>query len=182
MEEEVYTLVYYWNIPVKVWGTTAYFTNWGTDFQFSFKSPKGKMDTHAKVFKTMVKSFRPNLKWYNRYQQLVTMLIQRQVQSIRSMGELSRYIANTGSQIREENQKSWEGRQAIKDRLVKDFCHNIRGVEEYHDPVKGGPVELPSGYNNAWVNGLGEYIVSESPSYNPNIGSNLHWQRMNRTR
>jgi hypothetical protein len=182
MEEEIYTLVYYWNIPVKVWGTTAYFTNWGTDFQFSFKSPKGKMDTHAKVFKTMVKSFRPNLKWYNRYQQLVTMLIQRQVQSIRSMGELSRYIAKTGSQIREENLKSWEGRQATKDRLVKDFCHNIRGVEEYHDPAKGGPVELPAGYNNAWINGLGEYIVSDSPSYNPNIGSNLHWQRMNRTR
>ena len=182
MEEDIYTLVYYWNIPVKVWGVTSYFTNWGTDFQFSFKSPKGKMDAHAKVFKTMVKSFRPNLKWYNRYQQLVTMLIQRQVQSIRSIGELGSYIAKTGSQIRDENLKSWEGRQAIKDRLVKDFCHHIRGVEEYHDPVKGGPVELPAGYNNAWVNGLGEYIVSDSPSYNPNIGSNLHWQSMNRTR
>ncbi len=94
MEEEIYTLVYYWNIPVKVWGVTSYFTNWGTDFQFSFKSPKGKMDAHAKMFKTMVKSFRPNLKWYNRYQQLVTMLIQRQVRSIRSMGELGSYIVS----------------------------------------------------------------------------------------
>ena len=119
MEEEIYTLVYYWNIPVKVWDATSYFTNWGTDFQFSFKSPKGKMDAHAKMFKTMVKSFRPNLKWYNRYQQLVTMLIQRQVRSIRSMGEFG--------QIKDENLKSWEGRQAIKDRLVKDFCHHIRG-------------------------------------------------------
>jgi hypothetical protein len=61
MEEEIYTLVYYWNIPVKVWDVTSYFTNWGTDFQFSFKVPKGRMDAHAKVFKTMVKSFRPNL-------------------------------------------------------------------------------------------------------------------------
>ena len=182
IEEEIYTLVYYWNIPVKVWGATSYFTYWGTDFQFSFKVPKGKMGVHAKIFKTMVKSFKPNLKWYNRYQQLVTMLIQRQVKSIRSIGELGRYIANTGSQIRDGNLKSWEGRQAIKDRLVKDFCHNIRGVDEYHDPVKGGPVELPAGYNNAWVNNLGEYIVSDSPSYNPNIGSNLHWQPMKRTR
>ena len=97
----------------------------------------------------MVKSFKLNLEWYDRYQQLVTMLILSQVRSIRSMGELGSYIAKTGSQIREENLKSWEGRQAIKDRLVKDFCQHIRGVEEYHDPVKGGSVELPAGYNNA---------------------------------
>jgi hypothetical protein len=37
-------------------------------------------------------------------------------------------------------------------------------------------VELPSGYNHAWSNNNGEYIVSDNPNFNPNVGSNLDWQ------
>jgi len=41
-------------------------------------------------------------------------------------------------------------------------------------------VELPSGYNYAWSNNNGEYIVTDSPDLNPNVGSNLHWELMPR--
>ena len=37
---------------------------------------------------------------------------------------------------------------------------------------------IVEGYDNAWANDLGEYIVSESPSYNPNIESNQHWEQL----
>jgi hypothetical protein len=41
-------------------------------------------------------------------------------------------------------------------------------------------VELPAGYRNAWVNGLGEYVITEQEDYNPNLESNQNWQRMER--
>jgi hypothetical protein len=31
---------------------------------------------------------------------------------------------------------------------------------------------------HAWGNNLGEYVVTESPSANPNEGSYLHWERL----
>jgi hypothetical protein len=65
---------------------------------------------------------------------------------------------------------------------VDDFCRGIRGVELYQNPYEDKPVELPSGYGNAWVNRGGEYILTESPSFNPNIGSNVEWQRIERSR
>ncbi len=40
------------------------------------------------------------------------------------------------------------------------------------------PVELPMGYDRAWINERGEYIVSEDPNYDPNIGTTLHWREM----
>ena len=52
------------------------------------------------------------------------------------------------------------------------------GVERFNDPFAGKEVELPSGYGRAFANNLGEYIVTDSPSYNPNIGSNLHWEEL----
>jgi hypothetical protein len=60
-------------------------------------------------------------------------------------------------------------------RVVSD---GIRGVDRFVDPHSGNEVELPSGYGQAWANNLGEYIVTDSPSYNPNVGSNLHWEAM----
>lgn len=33
-------------------------------------------------------------------------------------------------------------------------------------------------HTQAWANNLGEYIVAESASFNPNIGSNLRWEPM----
>ena len=56
-----------------------------------------------------------------------------------------------------------------------------RGVDTYIDPGSNRAVELPSGYGNVWTNGS-EYILSDSPGYNPNVGSNVVWQEMNRKR
>ena len=91
------------------------------------------------------------------------------------MGQM---IAQAGSRMREDQQRSWEARQAANDRIARNFSDNIRGVERYTDPRAGKEVELPAGYGNAWANDLGEYIVSESQSYNPNLYSTQHWERL----
>ena len=46
--------------------------------------------------------------------------------------------------------------------------------------IKQEPVVCPL-YGHAWANNLGEYLVTDSPGYNPNIASNLHWGPMTPT-
>ncbi len=41
-------------------------------------------------------------------------------------------------------------------------------------------MELPGGYRYAWAALLGEYILTDAPHFNPNIGSTQMWERMER--
>jgi len=54
-------------------------------------------------------------------------------------------------------------------RAAAQFDQVIRGVETYVNPSTGQPVELTGGYNRAFTNALGEYILSDSQSFNPNV-------------
>lgn len=178
MEEEIYAVVEAYTYPIQSWGSYVYNTNWTVSYIFSYKAEKGKLDAAAKIFETITYSFQVNKYWYNKYVQLVEFLIRNQIQRINNIGEFSRKLAQMSNEIREDNLKSWYDRQAVNDRIAKDFSQYVRGVDEYYDPIEERPVELPSGYENAWTNANGEYIISDNPNYNPNIGSNLNWERM----
>ena len=180
VEEELYGVVEYLSMPIQ--SLYAYVTNinWTAQYLFSFKAPKGQLEPNAPLFQTMALSFRLNPLWFSKYVQLTEMLIRNQIQHIQSMGELSRYLSQTSNEISDDMMRSYNERQGVYDEISKDFSHNILGIDEYQDPVAGQPVELPSGYDNAWVNGLGEYVLSADPSFNPNVGANQNWQPMNR--
>ncbi len=178
MEEEIYAVVESYSYPVQTWTSLTYNTNWTVDYIFSYKAAKGKLEPAAKIFQTITYSFQTNKYWYNKYVQLVEYLIKAQIQQIHNVGEFSRKLAQISDEIREDNLKSWYDRQAVGDRIAEDFSQYVRGVDEYYDPIEGRPVELPAGYDNAWVNANGEYIISDNPNYNPNIGSNLNWEMM----
>lgn len=66
------------------------------------------------------------------------------------------------------------------DKGSEQFSDNTLGIDRYFDPYVGREVQLPSGYNHAWSNNNGEYIVSDNPNFNPNVGSNLHWEALER--
>jgi len=153
---------------------------WGSERTYSFKAEKGKLDEKAKLFQTMAASFRPNLQWFNKYVQLVDVLVKAQLQQTRQVGELSRYIARTSEEISDIRRQAYENRQASQDRISANFSQYIRGVDEYRSPGENRTVELPSGFKQAWSNPLGEYIVSDDANFNPNIGSNSHWERLER--
>jgi len=180
IEEVIYTVVESFTFPIQTMYGTVANTNWIGDYIFSFKSEKGKLDASSKIFQTMVNSFQLNPQWFSKYSQLTEYLIRNQIQQIQTIGQISRIISQTSDEISDMIMKTYEDRQAAYDRISTDFSQMIRGVEEYYDPVDQKPIELPSGYNRAWTNGLGEYILSDDYSFNPNIGSNQNWQSMER--
>ena len=180
MEEEMYAVVsqFVTYLPGS-YPSSGYFINyWYIDYIFSFKAGFKKLDPNSKIFQTMIYSFKVNPKWFAKVVNTKEKMIQMIIQGIKTIGRIGSMIASSSSELREDQLADWERRQQANDRIIQNFSDNIRGVERYNDPFSGKEVELPSGYGHAWANNLGEYIITESPSFNPNIGSNLNWQEI----
>jgi hypothetical protein len=180
MEEEMYAVVSQFVTPLPAsYMTPSYFIDyWYVDYIFSFKAEKGKLDSNAKIFQTMIFSYKINPQWFAKVLNTKEQMVQMIMRGIKAIGRIGDIIAHAGSEMRADQQSDWERRQQANDRIVQNFCDNIRGVERYNDPFSGKEVELPSGYGHAWANNLGDYIITDSPSYNPNIGSNLSWRQI----
>ena len=180
MEESIYAVVESFTYPIQTMYGTVSNMNWMGEYLFSFKAEKGKLDASSKVFQTMVNSFRLNPQWFNKYSQLTEYLIRNQIKQIQRIGEVSRIVSQTSNEISDMIMDSYQNRQTVYDKISTNFSQAIRGVDEYYDPVAEKPVELPLGYDRAWTNSLGEYIMSDDYGFDPNAGSNLNWQQMQR--
>jgi len=182
MEEELYAVVEALVIPIPSLFGVLTNINWVVTHLFAFRAPAGTLASHGQTFQTMIRSFRINPQWFNRYNQVVEMMCQNQIQQIRNTGRISQIISQTSNEIRESSMQSWQERSAAHDRIADDFSQTLRGVEEYYDPASQERVELPLGYEGAWSNGLGDYIVTEDPNYNPNADLDLggNWNPLKR--
>jgi PDZ domain len=174
MEEDVYCVLSYTSAPAV---QSVY---WSPEQLYSTRAERGQLDQKTKLMQAIVSSIRINLQWYNAYLQVWEMWKANVMQSIQNAGHLSRYIAGINNQITATNRQAWEQQQASYDRISRRFSEYTRGVETYHNPLTSQPIQLPGGYGRAWTNALGEYIVSDSSSYNPNIGSSTNWQPLQR--
>ena len=180
MEEEIYAAVsqFVTDLPGSALGPGYFINYWYIDYVFSFKARKNELDSQSKVFQTMVYSLRVNPRWFAKVANVKEMMVQKIIKGIKDVGRIGEMVARAGSEMREGQMKDWERRQQANDRIVQNFTDHIRGVERFNDPYAGKEVELPTGYGRAFANNLGEYIVTDSPSYNPNIGSNVTWQEL----
>jgi len=151
---------------------------WGSDRTFSFRTAKGMLDARAPLFQCVVSSFQPNLKWYNRYLQLLEGIANAKLQQIQQLSVLSRYLAKTTDEINEARRQIYENQLVATERISASFRDHIGGIAVYENPFATRPVELPSGYRQVWANALGEYILTDDPDLNPNTGSTATWQRL----
>lgn len=155
-------------------------TSWIADKLISTRAPKGRLEEGKKVFNIILKSFKFNLRWFNMYHQLVQYLTQYVMQDIYNAGVISEIIRTTFDQVSDTVRRSYEAQQATNDRVFRGISEGVRGVNSYYDPYKGNSVEIPIDYSYVYANSLGEYIVTDNPNFNPNIGSNINWTKLNR--
>jgi hypothetical protein len=180
MEEEFYAVVEWFSFPVQGMFSTSYNTIWYIDYIFSFKGEQGKLENYTKIFETITSSFKLNPHWYAKYSNVIEYMAQQQITQIRSIGEMSRMLSQVSDQMSAEKMAQFESRGDVYDKVSQQFSDNTLGIDRYFDPHEGREVELPSGYNHAWSNNNGEYIVTDNPNFNPNVGSNLHWESLER--
>lgn len=169
-EEDVYVTLTY--TPVSL-GTI-----WSVTSAYSFRAPKGQLDPLAPIMNTTINSTRLSLEWFAQYQYVQMLFKNRIMQGIKGAGDISKRIARTSEEIQQMFADSYRRSSESQDRINRSFTEYIRGVETHRDPYENRPVQLPSGYSNMWVSRSGEYMLSNQAGFNPNVGSNIEWRRL----
>lgn len=153
-------------------------TLWSPERLYSFRAEAGQLDDASSLMHTVVFSTQVNRRWLNEYLQVVDLWHRGQLQAIQSAGELSRYIAQVNDEILDITNETFERQQVVQDRLSREWSETIRGVDSYQDPFLEDSIELPSGFDDVWASANGEYILSNNALFDPNIGSNIDWERL----
>lgn len=159
-------------------------TNWWLSQCYGFKAPKGELEKSLPMFQTMVNSLETDPLWYSAYKRTSDQLIAQGWQQIAANARAaqSRIKSNTASSTNEVGDiimNGWKSRQATEDKMHDNYTNYIRGVDNYSDPTSGNTYKLPTGYNNAYTNNLGDYIISNDPSFNPHSLSG-NWTELNK--
>jgi hypothetical protein len=97
-----------------------------------------------------------------------------QRRNLQRLGDLSHSISQASDSIMD----GYWARSAAQDRMHDNWTEAFRGVQSYNDPTSDYSPQLPGGYDHAWGNGLGEYIVSNDNLFDPNLYSNNNWQEL----
>ena len=80
--------------------------------------------------------------------------------------------------IEKTRRETYEYQQQVQGRINEQFGQMIRGVDSYVDPRSNDRVELSAGYQNAWSNGKGEDILSDSVNFDPRVALQEDWTMM----
>lgn len=143
------------------------------------RAPKGQLQAKEKLFATIVGSIRPNQAWVNA-------VIQTQMAmgnaAIKGAADRSRIWSQASQDISNTYSQSYREQQAVQDRLAEQYSQSVRGVETYVDPASHERVELSGGYQQAWSNGRGEYILSDDANFNPAVTLRENWTQLQKTR
>lgn len=151
---------------------------WLADRNLSVRALKGQLDTMQPMTNAFVNSFRVERKWFGHFVNIQKHWITSRQQGIADAGELSRAISRSNDAFDRAMMQSWNARQRAEERASREFSEYIRGSQNYNDPINGTQVELPGGYDHAWTNALGEYVLTDDAGFDPNRHSNIDWVTM----
>jgi hypothetical protein len=91
--------------------------------------------------------------------------------------EMSQIISQTNDRMSDAINRTYERSEEAVEHEATGFDDYIRGIDRYKDD--DDQVSLPSGYNHAFSDGNGNYIVTDEHGYDPNVnGPNGNWHEM----
>ncbi|MGC2195841.1 MAG: hypothetical protein WA628_14285 [Terriglobales bacterium] len=145
----------------------------------SFRAPAEEFDQRAPAYKIVMSTYWDNPRWSVEYTRLSATVTRDQLRQQQAIFNRMQQIHRTQEEISDMIYEGYQRRSAASDHIFDNYIQSLRGVETYADPVNHFNVELPTGYENAWTNGS-DYVLSDSSSFDPNLGSTQNWHRMGR--
>ena len=132
---------------------------------FAFRAPQGELTRYEGLFSTMLGSIRVNPAWSSAIAQ-----VQLNIARIRQKGIMDRFKIRqeANEYVSDTINSTWQHSQESADRSAAAWSRAFREQDLYVDPTTQQTVELSAGYDNAWSNGLGEYILSTEAGFDPN--------------
>ncbi len=142
---------------------------------FGMRAPAGQLEANEKLFTLIASTLRLEPEWEGRVAQ-----VQLDIAATNQKGAADRIRIQqqAAEEIRAIQDETYRNRQRSQDRSAHRIGQYIRGVETYRDPGTGEQVELSNQYGRAWSNGAGEYVLSDSPGFNPNQQLNGSWTQL----
>lgn len=151
---------------------------WAASGLLACKAEKGKLEASRKVAQTLSASARLTKPFYNRLAQVIQLLSDQVYARIYQAGQISRIISATNDQMIANIDASYRESQRAYERTNNQFSDYMRGVDRYSDG--GTEIQLPSGYDHAWVNNRGEYLLTNTAGYDPGRDFNGDWKLLER--
>lgn len=141
------------------------------------RAPAGELARRAKLYATIVGSVRPNIHWIVAAQQ-----IEMNINRAGEQGAIDRagIWKAAQDQISATIVSQYQAQQGVQDRLAGEYSQSVRGRETFIDPSSNERVELTGGYQQAWSNGQGEYILSDNPNFDPARSLHEQWTELRR--
>jgi len=143
---------------------------WNVGHVLSFRAEAGTFQDRAPILQTLAYSFRWNPDWFNRYSRLVAFMMVHGLERLEDAAQLRRILTHGIEEMSDEVQGYYREHQQVYTRMAERFSFPAPGVEPYHDPLNREDVDLPSGFQGAWANPLGEYLLSRDPAFTPDPG------------
>ncbi|MEW6721108.1 MAG: hypothetical protein AB1346_11720 [Thermodesulfobacteriota bacterium] len=147
----------------------------------SFQAPAEEMAGRAPLFRVMLDSYLENPAWAEAGTRLAATVTREQLRHQQAVFDRMQQIRRSQQEVSDMIVKGYRQRSAAQDRIFDKYSEAVRGVDTYRDPVNDREIQLPTGMRNAWTDGS-EYVFSDQSDFNPNVGSNKNWQRMERKR
>jgi hypothetical protein len=151
---------------------------WAAAGLYACKAVTGKLDDCRKIAQTVASSASWTKPFFNRVMQVTQLLSDQVYAQIFQAGQISKIISQTNDRMIANIDASYRQSQESYDRINNNFSDYIRGVDRYDEG--GTEVQLPSGYDNAWVNDRGEYLLSTSAGFNPGVDIGGNWTALER--
>ncbi len=89
----------------------------------------------------------------------------------RALAEHRQWSADLQKGVAAEKARVWNKQRG-------EWNDAVGGVNTYTHPYGQPPVELPSQYKYYWADRNGEYVGTNDPGIDPNVGSTGEWRRM----
>ena len=178
LEEELRAVLEYIRMQVPAGWMAIDTTYWDIVYAVGYRTTQEQWSTYQPMLRAIAKSMEVNPQWLTAVQQISQMMVQSQIQHINQIGDMARRIGQQYSEMSDMQMQSWQYRQDVMDRSAERYSEAIRGVDTYYDTPNDRYVELPTGYQQAWTNTMGDYIVSDDSTFDPNLESNITWRQV----
>jgi len=142
---------------------------------YALRAPPGELPANEKLFRTVISTVRVDPAWQARVTQVQASMSASNVQSAQ---DRSKIIAQAGEAQRRSINEGYEAHQKSEARNAERFSDALRGVQTYRNPVTGEEMKLSNQYGHAWASGNGEYVMSDSPGFNPGQVLQGHWTEL----
>lgn len=161
--------------------------NWAVRGVRTVRAPRGQLDASLKTMLALAGTVRETARWSTMVHELRMRLQQIRHEGnmavLREMGKRSQIAAQTSSQLSDMQMASWRKQQESSDRMHRATVNSIVGVEDYRT-TDGNAIALDNRFDRVFQDGIGNVILTNDVSYDPNADRNLtgDWAQLQRLR